>query len=126
MACFDETEGAHKGRQARHSVEPSRDGWHSLLEASVKAGLECCRKETSQVDVDDSDLVADDPGLVRTIKSSVDASKLILETLDSVVVLVLEWGQNAKLGMCDDRNLWLHLRESKGHPLFYLGLLKRG
>ncbi len=88
--------------------------------------MECCRQETGQVDVDDGDLVSNDPSFVCTIESSINASKLILEALDSVIVLVLEWGQNAKLGVSDDRDLWLHLRESKRHPLFYLGLLKRG
>lgn len=88
--------------------------------------MESCRQETGQINVDDGNLVANDPGLVCNIESSIDASKLIFETLDSVIVLVLEWGQDSKLGMSDDRDLWLNLRESKGHPLFNLGLLKRG
>lgn len=123
LARLNVAEGADEGRQARHSVEPSSNIGHTLLEASIEAGLVWAREQTGKVDVCQSASVTHKPGLPCR-QSSIDRSELLLEALDGIIEFVSEWLRDTEGGVGDHRHVWLHLGEGVVDHLLDLGLLE--
>lgn len=120
-ADLDKAESLNEGWKTAHSLEPSSDCRHTLLETNIEANLEGNSENTGEVDISDSALISKKPSLA-SCEALVQSTEQSLERLDGIHILVVEGLHEAESCLSDHRCDRSDLRVGKGEVLLDLDL----